>query len=254
LIVKALLVAVSVSLLAALAWGQSSIDPENDEFVERKYIPAPRFEILPIQVVISSLYDGEQPIRLVEHEKQFGSGFLRYEISQTDTSITYVISPGLRPSLPPRSPLMRFDGAKGEWYLYFVWHGIWDTCIIRVDYTNNRDIIRFYPVVVQERLFIKLVIIKELPDGASWIQLGKKQGDLRRFISRMDTTGIDILTLDEGFYRGIPNVVTVSKGDNRTDRGWLLVLRPRTEDARERVRDIVEEYTSRKAAERETRP
>ena len=242
--------AVNMSL-ALPVLGQSSVDPENDEFVERKYMPPPNFEIRPIHVIINNLYDGEQPIRLVEDENQFGSGFLRYETSQTDTSITYVVSPGLRPSLPLRSPSMRFDGAKGAWYLYFVWRDIGDTCIIRIDYTNNRDTVRFFPVVVQERPFIKLVIIKELPEGARWIQLGQKRGELCRFISQMDTTGIEIFTLDEGYYRGIPLAVKVSKGNNRTDKGWLLVLRPRTEEARERVRNIVEEYISRKTAERE---
>jgi hypothetical protein len=251
LIVKALLVGTVILSLAPPILGQSPVDPENDTFVEGRYTPPPRLEIRPIRVMISSLYDGEQPIRLVEDMNQFGSGFLKYEISQTDTSITYVISPRLRPSLPPRSPLMKFDGPKGQWYLYFVRRDIGDTCIIRIDYTNNRDTIRFYPAVVQERLFIKLEVIRELPEDASWIQLGKKHGELRRFISQMDTTGIEILKLGEGFYRGIPHAVKVSKGDNRTDKGWLLVLKPRTEDARERVRSIVDEYIPRKTAERE---
>lgn len=239
---KILIIGIALLVLTPLVMGQDRIDPEYDAFRPKIYIPPPELAIRKVQVIINGLYDGKNPIQLVEHPKQLEAGFINYEVRQTDNEVYYIMSPKITPSRPPKNPLIVFEGASGDIYLHFVWYDMHDTCTIHIRYTiDSLNTIRFYPEMVEDRGFIELVVIKELPENSMWIQFDDNSKLFRRVKSEVEGIA-EILTLDKGFYNGIDSMVNVKKGRNKTEHGWLLVMIPLTDEAREKLEALVEKY------------
>jgi hypothetical protein len=95
--------------------------------------------------------------------------------------------------------------------------------------------------MVEDRGFIELVVIKELPENSLWIQFDNNSKLFRRVKSEVEGIA-EILTLEKGFYNGIDSKVNDKKGRNKTEHGWLLVMRPLTDEARVKLEALVEKY------------
>lgn len=242
LMLKILIIAVVLLALTPLVMGQDDFDPENDAFRDRGPMPLPKLEIKRIRVIINPVFDRTDIIRIKEDPWQYKTGFIHYDVFQTDSAIYYTMTPRLTPSPPPKSPSVVFSGESGNILLHFVCRDLNDTSTIRIQYDiDSANTVRFQPSMIKGWRQIEMVIAHELPEGALWIQLSNNSKLYRKLRGKVKDLS-DALIIKKGFYQEIPLEVYRKDGGNYTDLGWLLVLKPKNAAARKSILSLREKY------------